>query len=308
VGELWRFANGGWDKNAKVRVGRLAGRQFGRISTDQLVRVGVSSTTVARWTATGYLHPALPAVYAVGHRAPSVEGNLAAALLYGGPGAMLSHATAAWWFALIDRRPPTIEISTERRCVSLPDVRVHDRRELDRTWHNDLPSTRVAQTLLDFAATAPLNHVRHALAQAEYVDLLDLDAVERVLGRGRRGSAPLRKAIEAHQPAYAHTRSELENAFLDLCERHRIPVPAVNVIVEGWLVDAVWSDHRVVVELDGHGGHRTRRSSSATTRAISNCAPPGSPSSATPGRRSPNRRASSPRTSEGCSDSRERAP
>ncbi len=257
MSELWRSANGGWDKNAKVRVSRLAERQFGRISTVQLVRIGVSSTTITRWATAGYLHPALPAVYAVGHRAPSVEADLAAALLYVGPGAMLSHATAAWWLALIDRRPPTIEISTERRCVSLRDVRVHDRRELDRTWHKGLPSTPVAQTLVDFAATAPPNHVRHALAEAEYLGLLDLDAVERVLGRGRRGSGPLRKAIERHQPAYAHTRSELENAFLDLCERHRIPVPAVNVIVEGWLVDAVWFDRRVVVELDGQGGHRT---------------------------------------------------
>ena len=257
MSELWRSATGGWDKNAKVRVGRLAGRQFGRISTDQLVRFGVSSTTIARWTATGYLHLALPAVYAVGHRAPSVEADLAAALLYVGPGAMLSHATAAWWFALIDRRPPAIEISTSRRCVSLPDVRVHDRRELDRTWHNRLPITVVAQALLDYAATASPDRVRRALAEADYLDLLDLEAVEHVRGRGRPGSRVLRQALKRHEPAYAHTRSELENALLALCERHRIPIPAINVTLEGWLVDAVWFDRRVVVEVDGHRGHRT---------------------------------------------------
>jgi very-short-patch-repair endonuclease len=256
--ELWRFRPEGWDKNAKVRVSRRAERQFGRVSAAQLAEVGVSSSTVARWTESGYLHPDLPAVYAVGHRGPRIEGDLAAALLYAGPGSVLSHATAAWWLGLIDQRPLAIEVSTRRRCVSLPQVGVHDRRDLERIWHNGLPVTTVSQTLRDFAATAPPDRVRHALAEAEYRDLLDLDALERVLGRGRPGSQALRRALARHQPAYARTRSELENAFLRLCERHRLPIPAVNVYLEGWLVDAVWFDHRLVVELDGLGGHRTR--------------------------------------------------
>jgi len=41
-----------------------------------------------------YLHPELLRVYAVGHRAPSVEADVTAAVLYAGPGAMLSHAAA----------------------------------------------------------------------------------------------------------------------------------------------------------------------------------------------------------------------
>jgi very-short-patch-repair endonuclease len=257
VSERWRSGNGGRNENAKVRVSRLAARQFGRVSTDQLARIGVSRPTIGRWTDAGYLHPVLPAVYAVGHRARSVEGDLAAGLLYVGPGAMLSHATAAWWFDLIDRRPSTTEISTARRCVSLPDIRVHDRREVHRTWHDRLPVTEVAQALLDYAATAPVDRIRRALAEAEYLDLLDLEAVECVLGRGRPGSRVLRQALKRHEPAYAHTRSELENALLALCERHCLPIPAINVMVEGWLVDAVWFDRRVVVEVDGHRGHRT---------------------------------------------------
>jgi very-short-patch-repair endonuclease len=254
---LWRPCPTPRDENAKVRVSRLAARQFGRISTSQLGVIGVGSSTIARWTGSGYLHPDLPSVYAVGHRAPSIEGDLAAALLYAGPGAMLSHATAAWWLDLIDRRPRTIEVSSRRRCASLPDVTVHGRRALDRLWRRHLPTTSAVQALLDFAATAPLDRVRYALAEAEYRDLLDLQAVEQALGRGRPGSRVLRKALRRHQPAYARTRSEFENAFLRLCERHRIPIPAVNVMLAGWLVDAVWVDRRVVVELDGKGGHHT---------------------------------------------------
>jgi Protein of unknown function (DUF559) len=258
MNELWRSGPEGWDESAKVRVSRLADRQFGRVRAHQLRQLDVGSTTLSRWTAEAYLHRVLPAVYAVGHRASTVEGDLAAALLYAGPGAMLSHATAAWWFALIDHQPTSIEVSTPRRCLSLTRVHVHDRRNLVRVWHKRLPTTSVAQTLLDFAATAPIDRIRYALAEADYRGLLDVGAVERGLGRGRPGSRSLRKALERHQPRYAATRSQLERAFLGLCERHRIPPPDVNVYVSGWLVDAVWHEQRLVVELDGHQGHRTR--------------------------------------------------
>jgi predicted transcriptional regulator of viral defense system len=105
-------------ENAKVRVGRLAASQAGRIARWQLERIGIDTAVVSRWIKQGYLHRTLPRVYAVGHAAPNVEGDLAESLLYAGPGAMLSHGTAAWWFGLIDRPPSTIHVSTPRRCRS----------------------------------------------------------------------------------------------------------------------------------------------------------------------------------------------
>jgi hypothetical protein len=137
-------------------------------------------------------------------------------------------------------------------------VRVHGRRDVERLWHRGLPITPVAQALLDFASTAPLHRVRYAVAQAEYHELLDLQEIEEILGRGKRGSAKLRRALEKHLPQLARTRSELERVFLPLCERGGIDMPEVNVTVAGVLVDAVWRDARVVVELDGHRSHRTR--------------------------------------------------
>src|SRR4249920_1485278 len=111
-----------------ARVRELAERQRGRVSWAQLVALGVDDSAISRWAASGYLHQELPRVYAVGHRAPSAEADLTAAVLYAGPGAMLSHATALWWRGLIDQRPRTIDVSTPRRCQSLSAVRVHGRR------------------------------------------------------------------------------------------------------------------------------------------------------------------------------------
>src|SRR5579884_2057831 len=106
-------------QNARVRIGRLAARQFGCINRAQLRRVGVSSATVGDWTDQGYLHRILPGVYAVGHRASTTQAQLAGALLYAGPDAMLSHATAAWWLGLADTKPYRIDVSTPRRCRSI---------------------------------------------------------------------------------------------------------------------------------------------------------------------------------------------
>jgi len=197
-------------------------------------------------------------VYAVGHAAPSVEGALSEALLYAGHGAMLSHATALWWYGILDRRPFRTDVSTPSNARSLRRITVHGRRHLERQWHRGLPITTVAQALLDFAAAAPFNRVRYAVAQAEYHELLDLAAIRSILGRGKPGSTKLRRAVRRHLPQLARTRSEMERKFLALCERGGIPIPEVNVLIGRDLADVLWRDARVVVELDGLGGHRTK--------------------------------------------------
>src|SRR5450755_3569457 len=151
MSELWRSGSEGWNQNAKVRVSRLAERQWGRVSWPQLERLGVSKAGVARWVRAGYLHRVAPSVYAVGHRARSTEGDLAAALLYAGPGAALSHATALWWQGLIDRPPSVIDVSSPHRRRSLVHVRVHDRRPGDRIWIRGFPLTPLALALRDYA-------------------------------------------------------------------------------------------------------------------------------------------------------------
>ncbi len=245
------------NQNAKDRIGRLAGGQRSRISWAQLHQLDVPRVTTHAWVKAGYLHRVLPGVYAVGHAAPSIEADLAAALLYAGPDAVLSHGTAAWWWGLIEMRPSTIHVSTPRRCRSLTGIRVHQRRTVPRDRHRDLAVTSVAQTCLDFATIASLNRVRTLLASAEYHRRLDVDAVQSLLGHGRPGSATLRTALQRHQPRLAHARSPKEVEFLALCERFGLPLPEVNARVAGWDVDFLWREAGVVVEVDPYGNHHT---------------------------------------------------
>jgi hypothetical protein len=235
----------------------VAGQQWGVIGHRQLRDCGVSRTTASRWRASGRLHLVFGAVYALGHASIPIEGRLVAALLHAGQGAALSHRTAAWWWGLIDEPHRRIEVSAPTRTGSLPEVLVHHPRGFEHTSHRRFPITAVAQTLLDYAAGASLNEVRQALAKAEYLGLLDIGAVQAVLGRGRPGTARLRRALERHQPSLARTRSRTERRFLYLWEKTGLPMPEVNVKLHGWRADFFWRDQRLVVETDGHRNHHT---------------------------------------------------
>ncbi len=162
-----------------------------------------------------------------------------------------------WWWGLIELEPARIELSSCSRKRSLPDVAIHHPRHLDPTTHRRFPITTVPQTFVDFAAGAALNAVRNALAKAEYLNLLDVQAVEAVLERGRPGSRKLRQALKRHQPRLADTRSRTERVFIALCEQAGVPIPDVNVRLHGWRADFLWRSHGLVVETDGHGNHHT---------------------------------------------------
>jgi very-short-patch-repair endonuclease len=244
-------------QSSKVRLARVADRQWGRVTWAQIRTLGIDPKAVTDWLRQGYLHRRLPGVYAVGHACGSIEADLAAALLYAGPGAMLSHATAAWWWGLMDDRPPTIHVSTPRQCLCQPGITVHTRRKHRRVWHRGLPTTSIPQILLEVAATNPLRVLRRALAKADYAGILQPKAVAAHLGGGRPGSAALRVALAEHLPGLARTKSQLETLFLELCESARLPMPEINVRVAGWEVDALFREACVAVELDGHRNHRS---------------------------------------------------
>ena len=251
---------------ALKRVLRLAERQWGVVARWQLEQHGLSAAAISRWAASGRLHRIYPGVYAVGHRAICAEGRLLAAILYAGPGAALTHASAASWWRLIPYLPDTTHVLSPIRRRSLKGVRVHHIKHIERVMHRGLPVTPVARTLLDLATVAPLDRVRKAVAEADYLRLLDLHAIDAMTGVGRAGSARLKQALHLHRPEYARTLSPLEDLLLDLCRRHRIPFPEVNVHIRGYLVDALWREQRVVVEVDGKPAHGTNAPRGARLR------------------------------------------
>ena len=235
----------------------IADAQWGRVSWRQLRELGASERRISHWLRDGYLRRVLPHVYAVGHVAESVEADLTAAILYSGPGAMLSHGTALWWHELLEHQPEPIEVSTLRKCASRPGIRVHARRTVELIHHRRLPTTAVAQALVDFSVTASVDGVVRALAEADYRRVLNRKELDAVCGCGRPGSRIVKQALRRHTPELARTKSALERAFRALCRRGHIPAYEVNHRVCGLTVDAFWPKLGVVVELDGVQGHAT---------------------------------------------------
>jgi predicted transcriptional regulator of viral defense system len=253
--ELRQFRNDSRYSISTERIGRVAARQWGVVSTAQLRRLGHNRMAVSRLVERGYLHPLHPAVYAVGHSTLATEGRLVAALFHAGSGAALSHTTAAWWWRVMDVVPRVIHVATTHRPVSAKGVRYHRRETVIRTTERRLPVTPVPRTLLDLAATVESKTLRRALAEADHRNLLDAAAARRECGRGRRGSRALRHALFIHLPQLARTDSDLEVEFLLLVESAGLPMPEPNAYVEGVKVDALWRKPRLVVELDGHATH-----------------------------------------------------
>jgi hypothetical protein len=244
------------DLRAKERVRPVAERRAGRVTFAQLEQLGVARGTFAGWLRTGDLTLVLPRVYAFGHHAPSQMGDLWAAILYAGPGAMLSHITGAWWRELIEFPARSIQVSTPRRVPSLPGIEIHGRRAITRELVRGVPVTSIPQTMLDLAAVAELRLVRKALARLDFRHELDSQVLWDFCGRGRLGSTALRWAIAHYDPRFAQTNSPLEDKYLLFCERMNIPKPdEVGVWIEGIECDAVYHQARVIVQLDGGDNH-----------------------------------------------------
>lgn len=186
-----------------------------------------------------------------------------AAVLACGPGAVLSHQSAARHWGILPGSGTRAHVTVAARGrPRRAGIALHQVRHLapeDRTVRDGIPLTSLARTLLDLAEVMP-NQLARAYEAAERLLLLDLAALDKLCDRspGRRGLKPL-CALMADQARFAEdTNAGLEEEFAAFCRRHRLPPPAFNVLVEGYLVDAVWIDRRLVVELDSWSFHRTR--------------------------------------------------
>ena len=243
---------------SKGRVAAFAGKQCGRVTWAQLRALGVSEASISSWIASGYLIRVLPRVYAVGHSAPDQRARLFSLILFAGPGAALSHGTSAHWRGWLRYPIKATHISTPRRIrEKLPGISFHGRRELEREAIDGVPCTTVTQTLLDLAATEPPRLVLRSLGQLDYERRLDATAFRAACTSGKPGSARLLDALDRYIPQLARTRSDLEDEFLFLCQRFKIPLPEVNTLVHGIEVDCHWPELGLVVELDGAANHGT---------------------------------------------------
>jgi very-short-patch-repair endonuclease len=243
----------------------LATRQHGVVGRWQLLEAGFTDKAIKQRLAAGRLSGVHRESYAVGHRRLSQRGWWMAAVLAGGPGAVLSHEDAAALWELTGAHSP-IDVTAPRGRqgrLRREGIRLHRSRTLeesDRTARNGIPVTTVARTLFDLAESADPTSLGHLWEEADKLHLLRLDAVAAVYERGRyrhRARARIRPLLQEARHA-VRTRSPLEDRFSAFCRRFELPPPATNVLVLEKEIDAAWLEARLLVELDSweHHGHR----------------------------------------------------
>jgi very-short-patch-repair endonuclease len=222
-------------------VAGIAARQHGVVTMRQLEGVGLSRYAVAKRAENGRLHRLHQGVYAVGHWGLGLHGRWMAAVLACGDGAVLSHGSAAVLWKLLRPidGPVHVSIPTRRSRRTRRGIHLHRCPSLARrdgqvlvTRRDGIPVTSVVRTIHDLRGSVPPRLVRRAIRQAEFMGL-QLDGVET-----------------------DRSRSDLETIFLDLCRRHRLLAPEVNVKVGDWEVDFLWRAQRLAVETDSFAYHR----------------------------------------------------
>ncbi len=222
---------------AIAALARLAQRQHGAVSAAQLAELGISRTTVSKWTRRGRLHRLHRGVYAVGHRAPSEYQRFMAAVLACGEGATLSHQSAAYLWTFLKPEGGPVHVTSPSRSgkIARAEIVLHKSPSLrgnrQVTRRERIPVTTPRRTIEDLEATLEPYLVRRAKRQAEF----------------------LRYRLRLPSD---RSRSDLESDFLAFCARHRLPRPQVNVKVGGYTVDFLWPAQMLVVETDFFGYHR----------------------------------------------------
>jgi hypothetical protein len=151
-------------------IARIAGRQHGRVSRDQLLEAGVNGDRIKRWRADGLLHAVHVGVYAVGHTAPALLADLMAAVLAGGVGAVVSHWSAGHALRILALRPrrPHITVPTtagnKRAGIVVHRVKALD--PADTMLLHGVAMTTVARVLLDLAPRLSETEVSRACHEA----------------------------------------------------------------------------------------------------------------------------------------------
>lgn len=156
--------------------------------------------------------------------------------------AFLSHRSAAALWRMLPTNSGVVDVAIigetgrERRR----GIRIHRPRTLAvemTTSVNGIPVTDPARTIVDLRRAksarggASTGEVRKAMRQAAFLGL-------------PLGPAPPDR-----------TRSELERAFLNLCRRHHLPRPEMNMKIGPLTVDFLWHSARLIVETDGFRAH-----------------------------------------------------
>ena len=235
-----------WIEHVDARIAQCAARQWSIVDVEDLRACGLSHGAILTRVGSGRLYRRYRGVYSLVPN-PTLEGCFMAAVKAGGPGAVLSHRSAAALYGWIewDFRAPEITVSKPRRH---PGLRAHRSKNVECVYVKGIPVTPPARTLMDLAASASETTLRRAVNEA--LNQRRVKVTDLITSR-HRGAGKLRAILADAAP----TRSENENVVLVALARAGLPKPDVNQPYLGYVPDFRWPDRRVILEADSRRFH-----------------------------------------------------
>jgi predicted transcriptional regulator of viral defense system len=258
------------------RVARTSARQHGFVTLAQALGAGLTKAAVRHRVQTGRWRRVHLGVYAVNGVPETWAGVAMAATLAAQPrraGAEAPVAVAreaALWLRGVDRLGLPDHIDLIVRAARAPRVRgarVHTSRTLTAahvTTVDNVPVTTGPRTLVDLAGAgygqATSLGLLDDLVCADLAKPAEVHDLATQMRKGRAGVGLL--ADLTGQDAAARFRSWLERTAAEVFTAGHLPPPAWNVALNDGdgrvgIVDAVWAEASVVVELDGLRFHST---------------------------------------------------
>lgn len=249
-------------REATEAIRELAERQHGVVAWRQLIDLGLGRGQIEGRVRGGTLVVLHRGVFALGHSRIGLHGRFLAAVLACGPKAVLSYSSAAQLWGMRGSRGP-IEVTRPSGHRRPHGVRLHQTRSLPPehvTLEVGIPVTTPERTALDMAARLDRRQLERMLVAGDRASRIRWPELRQVAeeGIGRKGRGTLRRLCDQIDPRAIEARSNLEVDFLALCREANLPLPQVNVLVEGRLVDFFWPEARLIVETDGFVYHNDR--------------------------------------------------
>ncbi len=231
-------------------IAALIAHQHGHITRKQLRDRGVAARTIDHRIASGKLIRVHAGVYAVGYIRVEPVARAMAAVLACGEGAVLSHDSAAALWGL--RRWPQIPEVTAATYRRRPRVTTHRSTTLER---NDLrvqlnvPTVSAGRAIADIAPRLSDKQLTRATQDARHDGHLKPTDLHRLLLRCPR----LQQLVDPQQNP---TNSGFEDELTRWLTNHGLPIPIINATVNGHQVDALYPEHKLILELDSWPYHK----------------------------------------------------
>lgn len=260
--EVWGMSNGRSGVPSGVR--RLIDSQYGVVSRSQALSGGMSRAAWEHRTRrAGRWQRLLPGVYLTHDGQPTLIQRISAALLYAGPGSMLTGSAALWRHGVAGRydlEHIDVLVPHERRRSSVGYVRIMRSRRMPSLTGEGLPCAPVHRAVADACrGLDQIDEVRAIVAAAVQQRKCSLRLVVSEVAEGpMKKSALLREVVGE---VLAGVRSAAEGQGRSVLRKAGLPEAQWNADLYTdageWLgrPDAWWADAGVALEIDSREWH-----------------------------------------------------